>query len=57
MNTNMSSAPETGNPTLDFLYEMSENVLKYPIHEKVLKLAQTIICEQQRGIQKLHQFT
>lgn len=66
MNMNMSSAPKTGNPTLDFLYEMtphhqgavemSENVLKYPIHEKVLKLAQTIISEQKMGIQKLHQF-
>lgn len=66
MTTNMSSAPQTGDPTLDFLYEMaphhqaavemSENVLKYPIHEKVLNLAQTIIKEQNTGIQKLHQF-
>lgn len=66
MHTNMSSAPQTGDPTLDFLYEMaphhqgavemSENVLKYPIHEKVLNLAKTIIPEQNMGIQKIHQF-
>ena len=56
----MDNAPKTGDPTLDFLYEMiphheaavsmAENIAKYGSNERVKQLALTIIKEQLKGI-------
>ena len=63
MEKGMEEAPKTGDPSLDFLYEMiphhqaavsmSENVLKYSDNEQVNKIAATIIREQLEGIKKM----
>ncbi|WP_455661064.1 DUF305 domain-containing protein [Pradoshia sp.] len=63
MKKGMEEAPETGDPSLDFLYEMiphheaavsmAENVLKYGQNEKVKQLADAIIKEQLSGIKKM----
>ncbi len=63
MKKEMEEAPETGNPSLDFIYEMiphheaavsmSENVLTYGQNDKVKQLAKNIIKEQLVGIEKM----
>ena len=63
MKKGMEEAPETGNPSLDFIYEMiphheaavsmSENVLTYGQNDKVKQLAKNIIKEQLVGIEKM----
>ena len=63
MKRGMEAAPKTGDPSLDFLYEMiphheaavsmSENILKYGHNEQVKQLAANIIRDQLAGIGKL----
>ncbi|MBD7946040.1 DUF305 domain-containing protein [Psychrobacillus sp. FSL K6-2684] len=63
MEKGMEESIKTGDPSLDFLYEMiphhqaavsmSENVLKYSDNEQVNKIAATIIREQLEGIKKM----
>lgn len=63
MKRGMEAAPKTGDPSLDFLYEMiphheaavsmSENILKYGHNEEVKQLAANIIRDQLAGIGKL----
>ncbi|MGL4343829.1 MAG: DUF305 domain-containing protein [Cellulosilyticaceae bacterium] len=60
MKSKMTKAPITGNPTLDFLYEMiphhkaaiamSQNILTYTNDAQVKTLAQNIITEQTKGV-------
>ena len=63
MKKEMEAAPKTGDPTLDFLYEMiphheaavsmAENLLSYGENLEVKKLAMTIMRDQIEGIQKM----
>ena len=63
MKKEMEAAPKTGDPTLDFLYEMiphheaavsmAENLLSYGEGLEVKKLAMTIMRDQIEGIQKM----
>ncbi|MGN1387345.1 MAG: DUF305 domain-containing protein [Bacillus sp. (in: firmicutes)] len=63
MQDEMTDAPKTGDPSLDFLYEMiphheaavsmSENLLDYGSNTKVKELAAAIIKEQLSGIQQM----
>lgn len=66
MKEGMSMAPQTGDPTLAFLYEaiphheaavsMSENLLKYDgTNDQVKKLADSIIKDQLNGINKMEE--
>ncbi|GAF08452.1 DUF305 domain-containing protein [Paenibacillus pini] len=66
MKERMSSAPKTGDPTVDFLYEMiphhmaaismSENLISYVPNgnAEVKKLAETIIREQTDGVSRMN---
>lgn len=63
MQEEMHKAPTTGDPTLDFLYEMiphheaavsmAENLLDYGSNPEVKKLAATIIREQLSGVKQM----
>jgi len=63
MKKEMEAAPKTGDPTLDFLYEMiphheaavsmAENLLSYGEGLEVKKLAMTIMRDQIEGIQRM----
>lgn len=63
MQEEMNKAPTTGDPTLDFLYEMiphheaavsmAENLLDYGSNPEVKNLAATIIREQLTGIKQM----
>lgn len=63
MKKGMEQAPKTGDPSLDFLYEMiphheaavsmAENILKYGHNEEVKLIATNIIRDQLAGIGKL----
>lgn len=63
MQEEMNKAPKTGDPSLDFLYEMiphhegavsmSENLLDYGTNPDVRKLAATIVQEQLSGIKQM----
>ncbi|WP_230203716.1 DUF305 domain-containing protein [Bacillus massiliigorillae] len=63
MKKGMDSAPKTGDPSLDFLYEMiphheaavsmAENILKYGSNEQVKKLATAIVHDQLKGIAQM----
>ncbi|MGE7781876.1 DUF305 domain-containing protein [Peribacillus sp. NPDC097264] len=63
MKKGMEEAPKTGDPSLDFLYEMiphheaaismAENVLKYGHDEQVKLIASKIIRDQLAGIGKM----
>jgi len=63
MKNGMEEAPKTGDPSLDFLYEMiphheaavsmSENIMKYGHNEQVKQLAANIIRDQLEGIGKM----
>jgi len=63
MQEEMKKAPNTGDPSLDFLYEMiphheaavsmSENLLDYGTNPEVRKLATTITREQLSGIKQM----
>lgn len=63
MQEEMNKAPTTGDPTLDFLYEMIphheaavsmvENLLDYGSDPEVKKLAATIIREQLSGVKQM----
>lgn len=63
MQKEMTNAPKTGDPSLDFLYEMiphheaavsmSENLLDYGTNPEVKNLAAAIIKEQLLGIQQM----
>lgn len=63
MQDEMTNAPKTGDPSLDFLYEMiphheaavsmSENLLDYGSNTKVKELAAAIIKEQLSGIKQM----
>ncbi len=60
METGMENAPKTGDPALDYLYQMiphheaaiaiSENVLQYGTNQKVKQMAQKIVKEQTADI-------
>ena len=61
----MAKAPQTGDPSLDFLNEMiphheaavsmAENILKYGTNDQVKRLAETILREQLNGIAKMEE--
>lgn len=63
MKKGMEQAPKTGDPSLDFLYEMiphheaavsmAENIMKYSDNDQVKQLAANIIRDQLAGIGKL----
>ena len=63
MQEEMNKAPKTGDPSLDFLYEMiphheaavsmSENLLDYGTNPEVRQLAMTITREQLLGIKQM----
>ena len=66
MKEGMSEAPKTGDPSLDFLYEiiphheaavsMAENLLKYEgANNQLKRLADTIIKEQLNGIRQMEE--
>lgn len=66
MREGMSEAPKTGDPSLDFLYEMiphheaavsmAENLLKYDgANNQLKRLADTIIKEQLNGIRQMEE--
>lgn len=63
MNMSMENAPKSGDPALNYLYQMiphheaaiamSENVLKYGVNQKVKQMAQKIIKDQTKDISKV----
>lgn len=65
MKASMENTPKTGDPALDYLYQMiphheaaivmSENVLKNGINQKVRQMAQKIIKDQTKDISNINE--